>query len=432
MKQQDLTPAIDRLLDGQLSPAGKAQLEHTLATDPEAKKTFDTACDIAAACEQLGETTTAPEGFADTVMQKIDAEPKPRRAWPKAAKIAAALAASAAGVVALVALGGALLLGGMKSTAADSMAMSPPQSPGAGANGAGKWETFAMSDSVANYSYSAGVYDEPAMEEAEPMEAPAPAIDDDADLKTTDTGADAEAEYERKIIKNADIGIETVAFDADWNAILAMVDEMGGYAQSTGVYGTPLTEGRNYGRTLELCLRIPADEFENFIAFLQNEGLAGTVTSYRDYSDDITDSYYDVATRLASYQAQYDAIEKLLKKADNMSDIITIQQELSYLQYEMDSLKGSLNRWDLLVANSTVNISLYEVADPATIVGVDPTLGERISAGFARGLNNFVEGFENFVVWVASSLIGIVIFAGIVTVAAVLIVRRIKKRKTAK
>ncbi len=418
MKQNEFTSSIDRLLDGQLSPAAKAQLENTVATDPEAKKTFEAACDIAAACEQLGETTAAPEGFADSVMKRIEAEPKPRRAWPKAAKIGATIAACAAGVLVLVLTGSVLLLGGMRATASDSAgyAQSAPMANGAVTESAkGDYKYFAFSGATSN-----SVYDEPAadiiMDEAAPME---PAERD----------TDAAAKIERKIIKNADIGIETVSFDDDWAMILSMVDETGGYAQSTSIYGTPLSEGRHYGRTLELCLRIPAESFDAFISFLQGEGLAGTVTSYRDYSDDITDSYYDVATRLSSYEAQYDAIEKLLKKADNMSDIITIQQELSYLQYEMDALKGSLNRWDLLVANSTINLSLYEVADPATIVGVDPTLGERISAGFARGLNNFVEGFENFVVWVASSLIGIVIFAAIVAVAAVLIVRRIKKRK---
>ncbi len=42
---------------------------------------------------------------------------------------------------------------------------------------------------------------------------------------------------------------------------------------------------------------------------------AGKVTYYNEYTDDITSDYYDVQTRLETYQTQYEKVTALLKNA---------------------------------------------------------------------------------------------------------------------
>ena len=149
-------------------------------------------------------------------------------------------------------------------------------------------------------------------------------------------------------------------------------------------------------------------------------------------AEDITDSYYDVDSRLKTAQTKLERLQELLSKADNMSDIITIESAISDVEWEIENLTGTLRTYDNQVDYATVYLSLREVYKLSGTDGAPMTLGRRIGNSFARGLKSVGNFFENLLVWLAYSWIWLAVIAVIVVVAIRLAKKkgfRIRRRK---
>ena len=51
----------------------------------------------------------------------------------------------------------------------------------------------------------------------------------------------------------------------------------------------------------------------------------------------------------------------MLEKAETVEDIINIEDKLTNVRYNIDSVKSRLTNWDRQVSCSTVNLSVEEV-----------------------------------------------------------------------
>jgi len=405
--------SIDAYLDGELEGAQRLAIERHLDECPKCRKEYEDLREVLIGAAQMGMADRAPDGFVQDVMARISQEKTKKPAKKSKYRWAKIAGSAAAGLVVLVLAGGMFLTGGigmMGAASADKAASSAPMAYATTtANSA--------SGSTMNYmSYDAGAMEE-VMMESEMMDSVA--------YKAEDASA-AAAEYERKIIVNGELHLQTSTFDEDLTQILAAVNQAGGYISSSSISGQPISEtGSRYGRDAYYVVKIPAQQYD---AVLNLSRGIGKVTYYNEYTDDITSDYYDIQTRLETYQAQYDKVTTLLEKCDNMEDILKIEAHLTELLYQIDSLKGQIRMWDQLVAFSTLSISLTEVADPSAIHTANPTLGERISEGFFGGINDLIEGGQDFLVWFVSNVFGLILWAGIF-VGGFFIIRAIVRRR---
>ena len=103
------------------------------------------------------------------------------------------------------------------------------------------------------------------------------------------------------------------------------------------------------------------------------------------------------------------------------------QSRISELNYQMDSYKSQLRKYDDLISYCTVHIYVNEVWRESVPNARTITFGERIVLGLKDNLKDIGEGFENFAVWFVTSLPYLLIWA-VVIAAAVLIIRAIVKR----
>lgn len=231
----------------------------------------------------------------------------------------------------------------------------------------------------------------------------------------------------RKIIRNYDISLTTDSFDEDMVLIDQRLAEYGGYAQNSYVEGKKPEAYGETGRTASLTLRVPAEQAD---AFLEGIKALGTVSYLHDYTDDITDAYYDVDTRLEILKIQLDRLKSILVKTDNLADVIALEERISEVMLEIEELTGTLKKYDALISYATVSVTLREkslISGPAA----EKTTGERISEGFTDTLYGVGTFFVDFFVWFVSALPVLVILA-IIAVAVVLIVRRCRRRKANK
>lgn len=64
------------------------------------------------------------------------------------------------------------------------------------------------------------------------------------------------------------------------------------------------------------------------------------VTWQDDSAENISEQYYDTQSRLETAQIKLARLQELLKKAENMEDIITIESAISETEYEIERLSG--------------------------------------------------------------------------------------------
>ena len=231
----------------------------------------------------------------------------------------------------------------------------------------------------------------------------------------------------RKIIRNYDISLATNTFDDDLAYINAKLSELGGYVLSSSLSGSKPEAYGDSGRSLSMTLRVPAEKASNFVSGVQQ---LGKVDYIHDYTDDVTDQYFDVDTRLAVLKDQLERLRAIMVETDNLADIITLEERISEVMLQIEELTGTLKRYDALIAYTTIDISINErnaISGPADTKGT----GERISEGFTDTLNGVATFFVNFFVWFVSSLPVLIILAAI-TVAVVFIVKHAVKKNRAK
>lgn len=232
------------------------------------------------------------------------------------------------------------------------------------------------------------------------------------------SGGASTGERTAKRIYTADLELETTAFDQAAEDLETLVETCGGYFQSSSVSGG----GSDY-RYAYYTIRVPAEQYRTF---LDQAGTLCHQLSIQEYTDDVTEAYYDVEGRLKTQQTKLSRLQELLEQAETMEDIITIESAISDTEQAIEDLSGTLRGYDAQVAYSTVNLTLREVYRLSN--GEEPAenFGGRLSGAFSVGWRGFLELLENLAVALAYGWVLLVLLAAAGT-GVVLVLRRRKK-----
>ena len=224
------------------------------------------------------------------------------------------------------------------------------------------------------------------------------------DAAASESTADFSAVRENaRLILSADLTLETQDYDATCAALEQMTAEAGGYIQSSG------NAGEKGGRTANYTLRVPQEQFETFFAQL---GETCHVVSSNRWSEDVTEQYTDIETRLATLQTKHERLLALLDQAAKMEDIISLENALADCEYEIDSLTGEKRHYDDLVGFSTFNVTLREV-QTLTAVSEGTGFGAQVVQAAQNGLGGMTAVVRGLILmlvmlWPVLVLLGIV------------------------
>ena len=193
----------------------------------------------------------------------------------------------------------------------------------------------------------------------------------------------------RKIILNASLTIEALDFDATCTALMQALKDAGGYVSSTDLYA-PSYEGARRHATYEL--RVPAAQYETF---LQNAGNAGNLINKQESTEDVTRAYVDVEARLRSLHLQEERLFEMMEQAGELETLLAIQNQLTEVQYQIESYTSQRNTYDDLVSYSTVSVFVEEVR---VFTEAPVTFGDRVAEAFRGSWRNFGDGMQDFAV----------------------------------
>lgn len=227
----------------------------------------------------------------------------------------------------------------------------------------------------------------------------------------------------RKIIQNIELNLQTKEFVSLMEKLEKEIADLGGYVEESTSLG--LDPNSYQHRSAHLVVRIPAEKSGNFDSFVSENSV---VTSRSVTTEDVTLQYVDMESRVKALTLEKEALEEILKKAENVEDIISIRSQLTNVIHEIESYESKLRTFDNLVDYCTVNIHISEVERTAIVE--KQTVWQKIGTNLKNGFENVGKGLVALFVFLISAIPYLIPIAAIV--AAIIIPIKVKKAKKAK
>jgi hypothetical protein len=155
---------------------------------------------------------------------------------------------------------------------------------------------------------------------------------------------------QRRVISSASISIQVEAVQEAVNQVRTIAESLGGFVEQLSSSG-----GANHQQAF-LTIRVPQDQF--FPAMERLEGL-GEVQSRNVGSEDVSERFIDLEARLKSALREEESLLSLLERAQQVSEVLTIERELSRVRSEIERLQGQLNFLERRVDLATISVSLF-------------------------------------------------------------------------
>ena len=201
--------------------------------------------------------------------------------------------------------------------------------------------------------------------------------------------APPKVDWDKKIIKTANLNFELKEYEPFNNSIREKVKQVGGYIAS---------EEQNqseYKIENSMTIKVPVDQFDNAVTILSN-GIK-KINEKKITSEDVTTEVVDTKSRLESKKQIRLRYLELLKQAKNMEDILNVQSEINGIQEEIESAAGRVEYLNHSSSFSTINLTYYQILNSSAKDNDQPTFGKRIAEGFKTGW-----------IWVMEFFVGII------------------------
>jgi hypothetical protein len=251
--------------------------------------------------------------------------------------------------------------------------------------------TGAASDTayLQDLSEKSGVY---TSEASLPGNAAAPlAVPTASGAGTTSTVTDT------KIIRTASLTLEVPDVTGAAESLKGLVTANGGYVSSTSIQKT--SGNRLYGTVV---LRVPASAFDDTLAGVKG---IGTVRPVSAQGTDVTEEYVDLVAQKTSYQNQLAQYNAIMKKAEKVDDVITVQQQIDRVQTQLDRLEGRLKYLNSRIDLSTISVNLQE---PEPVGG---ETGHNFVSTFNEGIAGFL-GMIDALIIILFTVLPLIIIGG--------------------
>ncbi|MFB7917404.1 DUF4349 domain-containing protein [Streptomyces sp. NPDC056061] len=156
------------------------------------------------------------------------------------------------------------------------------------------------------------------------------------------------------VVRTAALSVEVADVPAAAATARAAAADAGGLVADEN---TERPDGKH--ETSRLVLRVPQDAYETV---LKNLTGTGKLLSRTSSAKDVTDQVVDVESRIASQRASVARVRKLMDRADALSDVVTLEGELSSRQAALESLLAQQASLKDRTTLATIDLKLSEPA----------------------------------------------------------------------
>jgi len=215
---------------------------------------------------------------------------------------------------------------------------------------------------------------------------------------------------ERKIIKEGTIRFETSNAAKTKELITKKVSDFNGWISNENV--------RNYkdGETLyDLTIRIPSKYFDALLDSISKN--VQKIDNKSISAKDVTEEFIDIEARLSTKKELENRYKELLKKANKVEEMLSIEREIGTLRSDIESIEGRYKYLKDKVDFSTLDITYYKKGDD--------------SFGFGSKMTDAISNGGKMILWffIAMANLWAFIALGVILVYFIMKIRQRKKKK---
>ncbi len=190
---------------------------------------------------------------------------------------------------------------------------------------------------------------------------------------------------QRIIVRTVDLGIVVEDVTAAIEAASNIAQDMGGWLVGSE---------HSLKHRGSVSVRVPANSLDDTIDALRD--LAREVDYEIAHSQDVTDEYVDLKSRMRNLEATESALLALFDRAQKVEDALDVQRELARVQEQMEIMQGRIAYLEQTSAYSLLNVTLRLAPFDIRVDGGDD---KTVSVGeFARFRATFTppDDIDNF------------------------------------
>jgi hypothetical protein len=195
---------------------------------------------------------------------------------------------------------------------------------------------------------------------------------------------------ERMIVRTGEMSLVVEDVVKARDDIAQLAARFDGYVVSSSIWGE---EAEMRG---QISIRVPDERFEPALTELRS--LAVRVKSESTSSQDVTEEYIDLESRLKNAEATEKQYLALLEKATDVEDILNIYERLSQVRQQIEQIKGQMQYLERTASMSLISMQLEPQASAKPLVHAGWNALETLKSAF-RGLVRAGQVLGTLAIW---------------------------------
>ncbi len=233
----------------------------------------------------------------------------------------------------------------------------------------------------------------------------------------------ADAASGQKLIRKLRLSVETDDYQVFIEAITGKIAELGGYVEDMEASSS----GSNPSATI--VIRVPADQLS---ALADSVAGIGNVTYKHDSQQDVTLQYVDTESRISALRTEQERLLALMEQAEDLSEVLEIEDRLTYVRYELESYERSLRALANQVEYATATIDVRQVRVFTPVETEEEGYWEKLANGLKSSLSGLWEFLKDLFRLFVISLPYLFVFVILPLIVMIILLKRHSRRKKAR
>lgn len=154
---------------------------------------------------------------------------------------------------------------------------------------------------------------------------------------------------ERLIIKTGSISLLVKDVRESVDRMQKLATDLEGFVVDSQI---TIVDEKKENLRATVTIRVPAEKFDEALKTLKDSAIK--VTSERTSGQDVTEEYTDLQSRLRNLEAAEAQLLKIMERAGEIKDVLSVQQELTKVRERIETAKGRIKFLEESAAMSRV------------------------------------------------------------------------------
>lgn len=178
---------------------------------------------------------------------------------------------------------------------------------------------------------------------------------------SSDSSSNRVGTIERRMVFRASLRVEVMDFDRWVRSMEEKVDEVGAYISQH----SEQRQNTDY-RMANWSIRVPSTQFSTLLAWLDE---SSTITNRQVTSQDRTEEYVDIQSRIANKRETLNRMKELFaSRSQSLPDVLAGEKEIDRVGQELERMEGHLMLLENETAMSTIELEVSTPSAPVAVV----------------------------------------------------------------